>query len=219
MNAKTPEETKKIAPWLGKKEIEQKVSGIETNKLPKGIALPPYHFRCRTRTVTAYKNEINTNIAEEGLTHDDIIERTKSKLINYQSFNKDEIVKLIEIAKKSKWENKKVKESDKYSAQHHYEKHKKELASENMAQYNSEAIELFRNPKRELHIGMQRDNLFMIAYSNNRFGLINLSTNELLTFHERNTDSYGIKLNTFNNLIKLQSQGIYKRALEWILKN
>jgi len=58
MNAKTPEETKKIAPWLSKKEIETKVIGVETEKLPKGLAMPPYHFRCRTRTVIAYSDEV-----------------------------------------------------------------------------------------------------------------------------------------------------------------
>ena len=58
MNAKNPEDTKKIAPWLTKKEIETKVIGVKDDKLPKGLAMPPYHFKCRTRTVVVYNDEI-----------------------------------------------------------------------------------------------------------------------------------------------------------------
>ena len=45
--AKTPEDVKKIAPW----RKEDFVRGKKTTALPSGMSLPPYHFRCRTRTV------------------------------------------------------------------------------------------------------------------------------------------------------------------------
>jgi hypothetical protein len=59
MNAKNPEDVKKIAPWLSDKQATKKVMGKSTswivNKL--NLCLPPYHFKCRTRTVVAYDNE------------------------------------------------------------------------------------------------------------------------------------------------------------------
>ncbi len=219
MNAKSPEETKKIAPWLSKKDIAIKVKGIETSKLPKGVALPPYHFRCRTRTVVAYENELNTNIAEAGLTHKDITERLKSKIINNQKPSKDEIVKLIEIVKGSKWDASKVKEFNKYSAQHHYEKHKKEFASDSMAQYNSKMIELFRNPKRELHAGIKNDKLVLTAYLNKEYGIVDIENKLLGTYHKARVGWYKNMLKKINNLSKLSSDGIYKRMKEWMLEN
>lgn len=47
VNAKNPEDVKKIAPWLKPEQVK----GKKTSSLPNGMALPPYHFNCRTRTV------------------------------------------------------------------------------------------------------------------------------------------------------------------------
>jgi SPP1 gp7 family putative phage head morphogenesis protein len=57
MTAKTVDEVKKIAPWY----TDKQVAAFEgENKLPKGIGLPPYHAFCRTTTVIAYPDEIET---------------------------------------------------------------------------------------------------------------------------------------------------------------
>lgn len=47
IDAESPEDVKKIAPWL---EPDQ-VRGKKSSRLGQGLALPPYHFNCRTRTV------------------------------------------------------------------------------------------------------------------------------------------------------------------------
>lgn len=54
INAKSPEDVKEIAPWVKSKEAEalKEKSGDE---LPVGLALPPYHFRCRTTLVPNFK--------------------------------------------------------------------------------------------------------------------------------------------------------------------
>lgn len=44
--AKTPEDVKTLAPWLPAKKIKG-----PTEDLPGGLALPPYHFHCRTTVV------------------------------------------------------------------------------------------------------------------------------------------------------------------------
>ena len=58
LEAKDPEQVKQIAPWLKPEQVQ----GKKTAKLPTGMALPPYHFKCRTRTVkhrgTSAKNTV-----------------------------------------------------------------------------------------------------------------------------------------------------------------
>ena len=51
INSKDPEDAKKIAPWLNDKQIEQKIIGKKPKDLPKWVGMPPYHGKCRTRTV------------------------------------------------------------------------------------------------------------------------------------------------------------------------
>jgi len=47
LDAKTPEDVLKVAPWMR----ADQVADVENSQLPTGMAIPPYHFRCRTRTV------------------------------------------------------------------------------------------------------------------------------------------------------------------------
>jgi len=65
LSTKTIEEVKKIAPWFKQKEINQKIKEVPTNKLPKGIGLPPYHDFCRTTTVISYALETESYITTE----------------------------------------------------------------------------------------------------------------------------------------------------------
>ena len=47
IEAKSPEEVLEIVPWVKAEQVE----GIDSAHLPAGMSMPPYHFRCRTRTV------------------------------------------------------------------------------------------------------------------------------------------------------------------------
>ncbi len=149
----------------------------------------------------------------------DFTERLESKVRNFDDFSREEVVKLIDEAKNSKWEARKIKGADKYSAQHHYEKHGAKVGARNMAEYNEKAVELFRNPKRELYVGLQRGKILLTGYYKGNFAMINLNSNEILTFHKRDEEDYIEKLEDFDNLIKLQSKGISKGVMGWIKKN
>lgn len=58
INADKPQDVKEIAPWRTPEQIAA-AAGVETMKeidtadLPPGMELPPYHFRCRTRTMVS----------------------------------------------------------------------------------------------------------------------------------------------------------------------
>lgn len=45
--AESPEEVKEIAPWMKPEQVR----GKKSSRLNIGLALPPYHFNCRSRTV------------------------------------------------------------------------------------------------------------------------------------------------------------------------
>lgn len=62
INAKSPEDIKKIHPWRQLKEVQ----GWDTKKLASGgMALPPYHYFCRTTyIVSSYRD---TSVAHEPL--------------------------------------------------------------------------------------------------------------------------------------------------------
>lgn len=63
INAQHPEDVKQIAPWYRAREVESDIfeiridgewrnlTAMDGNDLPAGIALPPFHFDCRTDTV------------------------------------------------------------------------------------------------------------------------------------------------------------------------
>ena len=50
MKAKTLKQIKKLAPWYSDKQVEI-FEGKNPDKIPSSVGLPPYHARCRTRTV------------------------------------------------------------------------------------------------------------------------------------------------------------------------
>lgn len=58
INAGDPEDVKEIAPWRTPEQIAaaagvEKMADVATEDLPAGMELPPYHFRCRTRTIVS----------------------------------------------------------------------------------------------------------------------------------------------------------------------
>lgn len=59
MDAKTPEDVKRLAPWLSDKEAVKKIQGAKTDTIvgKYNLILPPFHFHCRTRTVVVYDGE------------------------------------------------------------------------------------------------------------------------------------------------------------------
>jgi hypothetical protein len=65
MHARNPEEVKDIAPWFSPDEVDRKIVGRRSDDLPNEVALPPYHFNCRTRTVIARREEYQQQAHEE----------------------------------------------------------------------------------------------------------------------------------------------------------
>lgn len=61
MAAETPEQVIDIAPWMKPSELVAKPS----QALPTHLSLPPYHFNCRSRTVTATEKDVEEQVAYE----------------------------------------------------------------------------------------------------------------------------------------------------------
>jgi len=109
LNARTPEEAKKYSKWFTTKEILSKIYHKETDELPSGIGLPPYHFHCRTTTVMAYKEEIDRNLlrADNRQQAEDIL---KAKVNNYEQLDKAEISRLKTMILNSVSESEELKD-------------------------------------------------------------------------------------------------------------
>lgn len=65
INAKTPEDSKEIAPWLSEEDIESQVKDQATKDLPHHLCMPPLHWRCRSRTVRSTKEAWDTQAERE----------------------------------------------------------------------------------------------------------------------------------------------------------
>lgn len=61
INAKNPEEVISIAPWMKPDALVAKPS----KALPVHMTLPPYHFNCRSRTVTATEKDVQEQLRYE----------------------------------------------------------------------------------------------------------------------------------------------------------
>jgi len=57
INSKDPEDVKKISPWLTDEQIEEKITGKKPKDMPKWVGMPPYHAKCRTRTVRSTEEQ------------------------------------------------------------------------------------------------------------------------------------------------------------------
>jgi hypothetical protein len=70
MEASSPEEAKKVSPWLSDKQVAEYVDGktikqLLTGDMTKGLSSPPYHFKCRTITVGATQEEYDNQDKKE----------------------------------------------------------------------------------------------------------------------------------------------------------
>lgn len=65
ISADSPEDVKNISPWMNDEDVEREVKDKKTKDIPKHLAFPPYHARCRTRTVRSSLSEWEQQDIEE----------------------------------------------------------------------------------------------------------------------------------------------------------
>jgi len=146
INAKSPEEVKKIAPWRKLEEI----SGKPTSKLPKGMALPPYHFNCRTRTIMVKKapsiKDIDFNKKGAGR---ELRESLRQIINNREQISGKELKKLIERAMGADWKDMKG----------HFYKHRNEKYTgwKSITEMNQMVSDLIRKGGRDIYLQIYED--------------------------------------------------------------
>jgi len=65
INANSPADVKSISPWLNDKDVGNLVAGKNTRDLPHNLSMPPYHARCRTRTIRSSLDEWDSQTFDE----------------------------------------------------------------------------------------------------------------------------------------------------------
>ncbi len=141
LNAQNPEEVKQIAPWMRPDQVE----GKPTSKLPNGLALPPYHFNCRTRTVKAKIppkiSEIDLTVAGAGK----LLKDSLTYIINNQEqLSVKELKKLVTRVQGAGWDN----------MQAHFNKHKDEEFTQwkSIEEMNAQLMDLIRRGGRDIYL-------------------------------------------------------------------
>lgn len=116
----------------------------------KGIALPPYHFRCRTTTVAYF---------EPATYH----EKTKRWAIDGEVPNNEQ-KNLIDYAQNARWGTHPVTWQKNYggdgkkhpTAFVHYKKHASQVGANSMAEYNNKAMNLIRGGSRDVYLAIEK---------------------------------------------------------------
>lgn len=217
MSSGSVDEVKKIAPWYNIKQVLALIKDVPSNKLPEGIGLPPYHGFCRTTTVIANENEINNDISEIDVSDfsasaEIINEKLQSKIYNREQPSTKEVVKILDIAKHSHWGDFKIKGSNKFSLQHHYEKHKtdKYIKAESVDDYSQKFVNLIKDPKREIYlVNDEQNGVQLFVYDGANMGIVSLSKSLLVTFHGMKRKSFEKRLSSFI-FMRVKSKGISK---------
>ncbi len=202
INAKDPEEVKQIAPWRKPEEIE----GKPTRKLPKGMALPPYHFNCRTRTVMAKKarriKDIDFKAAGAAR---ELRESLRQIINNQEQLSGKELSKLVQRAMGAKWERMKA----------HFNKHKSEKYTnwKTISEMNQMVSDLIRKGGRDIYLQLYQGKFpQMVFYKKNVLLVIELERIIIRTiFSVKNIEK---QLTRRNSKFILQKKG--KTISKWV---
>jgi len=113
------------------------LSNTPTSKLGKGVASPPYHFRCRTITV-AYFGGGNAQL-----------DQWTRAAYDREPLSRKDVGALIDRAKSASWPHTKV-------VRGHFRKHGSKLGLDTQAAFSQAAVDLIRRGDRDVYISMRK---------------------------------------------------------------
>ena len=156
-------ELRKMLPMRSGNDVKG-IAGIPSSSIPVADQLPPYHWRCRTRTV-AYFEEFETPE-----------ERIIKNINNYEVKKKD-IESLQKMAIQSDMKGKVVakKDSSKFGFKkgqnidswvYHADKHMDEFNVKNLAEYKEKVYNIIRNPEK-VNIGINKTGEVIVFFTKN----------------------------------------------------
>ncbi len=166
IRAKNPESVKRIAPWVNAEQVKN----VPSRKLPKGMALPPYHFNCRTRTVVAEPPVRVEQALAAGAESKVLYETLRQMIIDQEQPSRKEVIMLIDRAMKARWPEKKFYEPKTKkmmtSVWYHYEKHKGEKYTgwKKIRDMNQALSDLIRKGGREIYLQWRKNDVNIIFY-------------------------------------------------------
>ncbi len=154
-------------------------SGTPTVKLPDNVGLPPYHFRCRTRTV-AYLGRVDA----QGLPADggdgSPVAAWRAATWQREQLEARQLAEIVKRAMQARWENQNLQRHLKH-------------AHDGIEEYNARAIDLVRRGGRDIALSISHDGdlmaLFFTPFGKGRMRVtvVNVSRQTLVTHHIRRT--------------------------------
>lgn len=138
MSADTPDEIKRVAPWI----TGGKVKRMKTFQLAdEGVILPPYHWNCRSTTVMWDEDSIEGNQVEEMHYGGDVTTKQKEALNIYSKEEYSNWVRDYRTAQKNI-------DYDEGDLEHDMEKHAKRFGISEKGKYISKAKAMIAESKR-----------------------------------------------------------------------
>lgn len=195
---------KRAQPMLSGNKAMEILSLDKTSDITgKGIALPPYHFRCRTTTV-AYFEPITLH------------EKAKRWAINGEIPNTEQ-VNLIAYAQNARWGTHPVAWETKNggdglmhpTAFVHYKKHASQVGVKSMEEYNNAAMNLIRGGSRDVYLAIKEKKhpypvLLFHDPKTRHLVVVNIKGQHIASYYKMEIGQWESKLKRTNIYMKLK---------------
>lgn len=142
---------KRAQPMLSGKSAVNVLAMPKSNDIvASGVALPPYHFRCRTTTVAYFEPAEYWERAKQWAIDGEVPQKERPGLIGYARNARWG-------AHKAVWEKRNGGDGDKHATSFvHYMKHSPELRISSMAAYNEAAMNLISGGSRDVYLAIEQ---------------------------------------------------------------
>ncbi len=196
--------TKRAQPMLsGAKAMDILSMGRTTDITGSGIALPPYHFRCRTTTVAHFVPA-------------DYHERVREWAINGEVPRREQ-VGLIDFARNARWGTHRATwhkrdggDGEKHpTAFVHFRRHAKDLRIRTMSEYNEAAMNLIRGGSRDVYLVIaKKEHPYPVLLFHNpktrELAVVNIKGQHLASYYRMRSGQWEKKLAKQNAYVKLK---------------
>ena len=195
---------KSAQPMLSGNKAKEILSLDKTSDITgKGIALPPYHFRCRTTTVAYFEPATYHEKAKRWAIDGEIPSNEQKNLIDY--------------AQNARWGTHPVTWHKSYGGdgeKHptsfvHYKKHASDLGIKSMEEYNNAAMNLIRSGSRDVYLAIKnKEHPYPVLLFHNpktrELAIVNIKGQNIASYYIIDADKWHKRIEKQEILLKLK---------------
>ena len=181
-----------------------------TDITDKGVALPPYHFRCRTTTVARFEPADYHEKVSEWAINGEIPDREQARLIQYAGnagWGTHQVI----------WPKSGGGDGEPHPTSFvHYKKHASDVRAASMSDYNAKAMNLIGGGSRDVYAAIfDKKHPYPVLFFHNpktrELVVVNVKGQNIVTYHIINDKQWENKLRSQDVRVKLKG-GLTKWA-------